>query len=197
MICILRCCAAWLLAVAAYAQPAAETDLTSAPGPGTVEAGESDSFQPQIGRHEFVAPRWRGFVTGLDPQICWFRDQWDYPVGRVQCGYVNVPEDRSNPVSAEIRIAVAVIKATQSEPGVPPTVILTGGPGQPAIDTVGAFLLQRSDFPLLQLSDIVLVDQRGTGYSEREFCRALRRPPYTRTVMGADSESEQVDATER
>lgn len=196
MISILRCCAAWLFVAAAIAQPVVEPDRATGPAQ-SLEQGELDGFQPQIGRHEFVVPRWRSFVSALDPQICWFRSDWKYDAGRVQCGYVNVPEDRSNPASVEIRIAVAVVKANSAEPGVPPTVILTGGPGQPAIETVGRFLLSNPDFPLLQVSDVVLVDQRGTGFSERDFCRALRRPPYTISVMGDASEREQVDATER
>jgi pimeloyl-ACP methyl ester carboxylesterase len=100
---------------------------------------------------------------------------FDKPQGMtVDCGYLVVPEVRSGqPTSGAatpaaqktIRLAVAIFKSTASNPAPDPIVYLEGGPGASPLRgyaaqanlVFGPFLAQR---------DLILVDQRGTGYSE-------------------------------
>jgi len=85
-----------------------------------------------------------------------------------RCGWLEVPENRDDPAGRKLRLHVAVIPALRLQPAPDPLFILAGGPGQAASDyytTMGpAFGRIRRD------RDIVLVDQRGTGRSNRLDC---------------------------
>lgn len=81
------------------------------------------------------------------------------------CGTLPVPEDRSNTRSRQIRLKVAVIPAISPVPKADPLFVLDGGPGGAATEDLGwtatTFLTLHTD------RDFVLVDQRGTGGSNR------------------------------
>src|SRR5260221_8865269 len=47
----------------------------------------------------------------------------------VRCGYLTVPEDRSDPTSHSIQLAVAVFKTPSHTPARDPVLFLQGGPG--------------------------------------------------------------------
>lgn len=86
---------------------------------------------------------------------------------QARCGTLAVPEDRDDPQSRTIDLAIAVVPARES-PTADPLVLLAGGPGQGAIDAFGQML---SRFEALRNDrDIVLVDQRGTGDSHPLRC---------------------------
>jgi hypothetical protein len=60
---------------------------------------------------------------------------WDLPDGIVNgqqlvCGHVVVPEKHANPDGKTIRLPVAIVKATGSNPAPEPIFLLAGGPGQ-------------------------------------------------------------------
>lgn len=79
----------------------------------------------------------------------------------VRCGYLYVPEDRTNPDSPELELAVAIIAASNGNPLPDPVIYLEGGPG-------GAVLFSVEDFlshPLRENRDLILIDQRGVGFS--------------------------------
>jgi pimeloyl-ACP methyl ester carboxylesterase len=82
----------------------------------------------------------------------------------VTCGYVTVPEDRSNLKSKSIKLAVEVFHSTGSAPAPDPVVFLQGGPGGEAVhlstDNYDALVK-----PFLSVRDFVAFDQRGTGIS--------------------------------
>jgi pimeloyl-ACP methyl ester carboxylesterase len=81
------------------------------------------------------------------------------------CGVLQVPEDRSNPTGRQIGLRVAVIPALKGVPKADPLVPLDGGPGQAATEDLG---WTASVFDGVHVDrDIVLVDQRGTGGSNR------------------------------
>ncbi len=89
----------------------------------------------------------------------------DYVKSSDLCGFVRVPENRQDPSNQrQIKIAVIVRKATAPNPKPDPIVFLEGGPGGS-----GTAALTNS-LRLLSLltpdRDLVLIDQRGTGYSE-------------------------------
>ena len=89
-----------------------------------------------------------------------------------RCGWLEVLENRpqrgTSASGRKIRLHVAVIPALRLQPAPDPLFILSGGPGQAASDYYttmsAAFGRIRRD------RDIVLVDQRGTGRSNRLDC---------------------------
>jgi len=88
----------------------------------------------------------------------------------VQCGTLDVPEDRKRPNGRHLSIFVAVLPANTLSPKPDPLVLLAGGPGQ-AASTLGPFALQLS--AIRRTRDIVLIDQRGTGRSSPLDCPAF------------------------
>ena len=85
-----------------------------------------------------------------------------------RCGEYRVQENRDDRQSKELQLHVAVIPALRLKPAADPLFILSGGPGQAASDfylsVAPAFARIRRD------RDLVLVDQRGTGRSNRLDC---------------------------
>jgi len=96
-------------------------------------------------------------------------DKVDSEKEGVACGYLSVPDDRSKPAGRKVKRAVAVMKGRNKSPDAMPTLYLSGGPGAESVSGTHAWL----DDPLLELGDIVLFDQRGTGYSTPRLCPDL------------------------
>ena len=88
----------------------------------------------------------------------------------VQCGTLDVPEDRRHPQGRRLSIFVAILPANTLSPKPDPLVLLAGGPGQ-AASTLGPFAAQLT--AVRRTRDIVLVDQRGTGRSSPLDCPAF------------------------
>lgn len=89
---------------------------------------------------------------------------------KIQWGYLIVPENRAAVRNGRsLRIAVAVLKSKRGKPDNDPVVYIQGGPGGGTINGIKNWL----EHPLRATRDIVLVDQRGTGFSEPEFCPDL------------------------
>jgi pimeloyl-ACP methyl ester carboxylesterase len=95
---------------------------------------------------------------------CWL----EAPAGaELRCGYVTVPLEHADPAGGSIRIAVAVAGAPGEPANPDPVLFLAGGPGQGAVDLLPDLLAEGSaESAVLAQRDLVLVDQRGTGYSE-------------------------------
>ena len=82
----------------------------------------------------------------------------------VDCGELLVPEVRGDPDTRTIRVAFAIVRAP--EPARPdPVVLLMGGPSFPAIDPFST-LFYFDDAPYVEDRDLILVDFRGTRWSE-------------------------------
>lgn len=79
----------------------------------------------------------------------------------IECGYLIVPEDHDDPDSPEIELAVAILYADTDSPEPDPVIYLAGGPGGSAVLEVDAWV----EDPIRESRDIILLDQRGTGYS--------------------------------
>lgn len=94
---------------------------------------------------------------------------------RAECGIVTVAEDRSRPDGRTVGLRVVVLRAAQSS-GKAPLFALAGGPGQGATDLAELALGPWQS--VLEVRDVVLVDQRGTGGSNRLDCpnRAAEDP---------------------
>ena len=98
-----------------------------------------------------------------------------------KCGWYEVAEDRDHPEGVRIKIHVAVVPALRRQPLPDPIFVLSGGPGQAASDF---YLGASGSFETLRRNrDIVVIDQRGTGRSNRLDC-----------VLPDELESESFDA---
>src|SRR5262245_61516536 len=106
------------------------------------------------------------FVATFESAPCEIEVPEGQNPSNVECGWLTVPENRRRPAGRTIKLAVVTLKATGSAPEPDPLVILGGGPGQWAIDS----LLSRftGDFaaPIQTTRDIVIFDQRGSGRSQ-------------------------------
>lgn len=101
--------------------------------------------------------------------------EFEVPDGHeVGCGYLVVPEDRSNPNSQLIRLHVAVFKSINPDPAPDPVIHLVGGPGGSLLDAVSRYLQVGGD-RFLETRDYVMFNQRGTRYA----APALDCPGYT------------------
>jgi len=116
----------------------------------------------------------------------------------VSCGYLVVPEvrpglDTGGPAQTPsstaaaaaanqktIRLAVAIFKSTASNPPADPIVYLEGGPGSSPLESYADNVDQYFG-PFLAQRDLILVDQRGTGYSTP----ALNCPQFTQAEIDA------------
>ena len=95
--------------------------------------------------------------TSLDPTPC------PVPVpdgASVACGWLRVPESRQRPEGRTIRLMVAVVR-NSAAPSRPPLLVTAGGPGTSSTGLLG---LAGSAFS--QDRDLVVLEQRGTRYSE-------------------------------
>ncbi len=85
-----------------------------------------------------------------------------------RCGTLAVPEHRAAPSGKSLQLHVAVIPALRTEAEPDPLFILSGGPGQAASDF---YLAMSHAFGRIRRDrDIVVLDQRGTGRSNRLDC---------------------------
>jgi pimeloyl-ACP methyl ester carboxylesterase len=98
------------------------------------------------------------------------------------CGTLDVPEDRADPSGRWISLRVAVIPTQSRQPQPDPVFLLAGGPGGAATQSfawaAGTFSAVNRDF--------VLVDQRGTGGSNR---LVVPTPPDLSGLVGAERDA--------
>src|SRR5262249_44629469 len=106
------------------------------------------------------------FVASFESAAC----EMPLPEGQhpadVACGWLTVPENRAHPAGRTIKLAVVKLAATGSDPARDPLLILSGGPGQWAIDAVLPMYTGRFAAPTQSKRDIVIFDQRGSGRSQ-------------------------------
>ncbi len=88
-----------------------------------------------------------------------------------RCGTLEVFEDRAARSGRTIKLRVAVLPALAASPEPDPVFVLAGGPGQGAVSVAGA-LLPSADL-LRRKRDLVFVDQRGTGDSNKLGCELV------------------------
>ncbi|UCC16287.1 MAG: alpha/beta hydrolase [Dehalococcoidales bacterium] len=83
----------------------------------------------------------------------------------VECGCMTVPEKRSQPDGNQVKIQFAIFRSQSRNPEPDPIVYLAGGPGEHALESISLTFDQRFA-PLTANRDLIVFDQRGTGYSE-------------------------------
>jgi pimeloyl-ACP methyl ester carboxylesterase len=109
---------------------------------------------------------WRAYAQPAPIERCRLTTD-SLPAAFARCATISVPEDPARPAGATVDVFVARIAAAAATPRPDPLLIISGGPGQSAVDfylqTRGAFEPTRRD------RDLILVDQRGTGRSAAGF----------------------------
>jgi pimeloyl-ACP methyl ester carboxylesterase len=108
------------------------------------------------------------------PAIEWAELPGDLPESlrdSVRFGYLEVPEDHDRPDGPRIRIAIALLPALSPERVPDPLVFVFGGPGWAAIRGVVADFARLPRYqPYREQRDVIILDQRGHGYSGPGRC---------------------------
>lgn len=139
--------------------------------------------------------------------VCPFRAEIDYEPGQIECGFITVPENRSNRDSRLIRIHFVRIAATGDEEGEgddevgdaeageevrgDPIIYLTGGPGV----GVTSYVSRLREHEVVKHRDLYIIEQRGIGASGDlcpYFNETNRAALWTESVYEAE-----VEAAER
>ncbi len=104
----------------------------------------------------------------LELEDCRIHDTAGSSSIQAECGYFAVPENPDEPQGKTISLFVARIPTLNKQRSEQALTLLAGGPGQAASEAFVAYsnVLQR----IRSSHDILLVDQRGTGKSNRLAC---------------------------
>jgi|WetSurSiteA1Bulk_404760.scaffolds.fasta_scaffold04371_2 pimeloyl-ACP methyl ester carboxylesterase len=91
---------------------------------------------------------------------------FEIPEGfKPHCGYLVVPEDRSQLGGRTIRLHVAIFESTNPNSMPDPVIHLAGGPGASALNNV-RYILMKGGKEIMEQRDYILFDQRGTELSD-------------------------------
>jgi pimeloyl-ACP methyl ester carboxylesterase len=107
-------------------------------------------------------------AKGLQLTPCRISDMRGLVSVAARCGKFAVPEDPDDPTGRRIELAVAVVPAIATRAKPDPLFLLAGGPGQGAIE--GFVPLLDAFGGIHRERDLVMMDQRGTGGSNRLDC---------------------------
>ena len=118
-------------------------------------------------------------ARGIDMEVTKFPQFKPVPVSKypipeslnVECGYLTVPETRSAflgnfPSNRTLRIYVTIVKSLNENPSLDPIVFLYGGPGGNSGGILKGLGTPEVQDLLLNQSDFIVFDHRGTGFSE-------------------------------
>ncbi|MCC6612566.1 MAG: alpha/beta fold hydrolase [Anaerolineae bacterium] len=136
-----------------------------------------------------------GVVPRFEPAPC----PVSYPARYdVSCGYVIVPEEHANPDGDTLRVMVAIFHTGEHDRQPDPVIYLAGGPGSYTLQVFATGLGGYLDRALPD-RDVILLDQRGMGFSEPSLNCPEVDELYTRAVIGPMSEdvSLSLDAAQR
>lgn len=143
---------ALILSVGCQQQPAPEPTPTLPPAP----QGPAPTPEPE------PIPEPTPPLPKFESAEC----QFEIPPGQtVECGYLTVPKDHSQPDGPTIRLHVAIFRSHSDNPAPDPVVYLAGGPGENALEAM-PLVFNKRFAPFLANRDVIIFDQRGTGYSE-------------------------------
>lgn len=88
-----------------------------------------------------------------------------------RCGTVSVAENRAMSGGRKVALNVIVLPSTSAERSLPPLYDIEGGPGNASTNSAAFYLGDGAAYR--RRRDVVLVDQRGTGGSNRLDCPVL------------------------
>ncbi|HZJ70508.1 MAG TPA: alpha/beta fold hydrolase, partial [Planctomycetota bacterium] len=98
------------------------------------------------------------------------------------CGTVTVPERRDRAGGRTIDLRLAVLPARAATPQPDPLFVIAGGPGQSAVNIADREAVEHA--ATLAEREIVLLDQRGSGGSNRLDCRQYDDTDMRRYLSG-------------
>ncbi|MEW6272788.1 MAG: alpha/beta fold hydrolase [Thermodesulfobacteriota bacterium] len=138
-----------------------------------------------------VAP----LVATFEPAAC----EIPLPDGQdpadVACGWLTVPENRGRPEGRTIRLAVVTLASTGADPEPDPLVVLSGGPGQWALESVLPRLSAGFAAPIQSKRDVVVFDQRGSGRSQPALdCPEVMRYRDALGILTTTEQDAEIDA---
>ena len=152
----------WLVLASAFAQEAVMQDPVPAAEPAA-DLFARDSYR-------------------IDTVVCPFKGEIEYEPGDIECGLLEVPENREDPDSRFIELHFVKLNSRWGKdddededekedsglaPGKrdDPVIYLTGGPGA----RVNYYVGRLKDHTLLDHRDLYILEQRGIGFSD-DFC---------------------------
>lgn len=115
-------------------------------------------------------------VAGFQPAPCTLEGvPADYEERHgLECGWVTVPRSQPQGDDRTLRLWVARIAGTGTEPKEEPVLYINGGPGIATVDSLLPYVDQSRTVALLREGrDVILFDQRGTGRSDEKLCPEL------------------------
>jgi len=122
-------------------------------------------------------------AQSLTPAACHFGREVQAWQGQVNCYRMTVPENRQDPATADLDLAVYELKA-RNDTDAAPVIYLAGGPGVAASYYVNLLLRH----PLREDRAIIILEQRGVGESA-ELCPSVRRNYYRRVASRRDNDT--------
>ena len=181
-----------LIFILSWPLPAQETGDTPNEGDATESSADAIDY--------FARDSFR-----IDTFVCPFKGDIDYEPGEIECGLLQVPENREKPDSRFIELHFVKLNSTWDDeeeeenedeedsglaPGKrdDPIIYLSGGPGSQAIYYVGRF----KDHEIRKHRDMYILEQRGVGFSD-DFCPyySARKPEN----FDVETFEEQLDAS--
>ncbi|HEX4872383.1 MAG TPA: alpha/beta hydrolase [Nevskiaceae bacterium] len=107
-----------------------------------------------------------------------------------QCTSLDVAENPQAPAARRLSLALAVLPSRHPQPQADPVVFLAGGPGQSARESYA--MVAPALEPLRRERHVVLLDQRGTGGSNRLACPLPDwRDPAQQSLEAAREQAQQ------
>ena len=154
---------ALMLALIGYRQYTAREQASAKPAPTTPAAQAQANAAGRV-----AAPAITRRLGTLAFTPCTLAPDFGTASVEALCSKLQVPEDHAARNGRKISLAIAWVPA-KSEALPDPMFMLTGGPGQSALESFPSIAPAFAD--LRRKRDIVLVDQRGTGDSNKLICK--------------------------
>lgn len=103
-----------------------------------------------------------------------------------RCGSVEVPENHARPKGRRIALNIVLLKPASGKADLPALFDIDGGPGLAATKNAGFYATAGTAYRARR--EIVMIDQRGTGGSNRLSCAELEAPEGAyRPMMPVDA----------
>jgi pimeloyl-ACP methyl ester carboxylesterase len=106
-----------------------------------------------------------GYEPVFEPGDCQFELSASFAWAAPECGYLVVPEDRSQPDGPTVRLHAAIFRSIGPNPAPDPVIYLMGGGAYNALDSA-AFYMEAVGNEILMRRDFIMYNQRGAHYNE-------------------------------
>jgi pimeloyl-ACP methyl ester carboxylesterase len=145
----------------------ADVGMLGFAGPGPSE-GDNLTFLRNLARYARTPASQQAYEPVFLPAECFTTDlRWNLPEDGydLACGYLIVPEDRSQPSGKQVELPVVTLHTKNPNPKHDPVIYLAGGGGFNMMPLL-PFYLQLFGDAILRDRDLVVYNQRGAPLSE-------------------------------